>query len=404
MRDEESRDWEPRDPETWLKSDPLWPMVRELASGLELEQFEDRVGWTFAAWTHLGYQDRLRVLVERAIVAALLRKSNFRDFSDLLAVGVQLRGFQDLGLSYYPRYWRGFFPYDYVATINVTTPTMAVLVDQVEIDANELLLAAEVLHGPSGPSVSIPVIVQYLPRPIEFTQVGQPTETSAGAGGNLQALHPSDVVDSVTPAGLQRPGVVTAFGKDNSSNDPLVLGAGHVLGNVGNTVNAFGRKIGRVTKVDATLDAAIAELDSPWSIDYRVRTLGIVPAAPLLPTASMNVQFVDRHGAIQVGYVWQTNLVAPGQSTIGFTPNFTCSCTSAGGDSGALIMTGHHGTSAVQHYARATSAGVVDMYRAAMLGQLSGGAGGGPAAVPPQTWGIPMVEILASLGVEPLHR
>lgn len=394
VKQEDGDDREARDPEQWMKLDKLWPLIRENNRGEDISRFEERVGWTFAAWTRLSRLDRYSVMAEREVVASILRQDEFRRFENFFAVGVQS--------SYPPNYvfdWRRYQGFDFVAVINVTTPMAAEVVDFVTIERDSRLYPP---YEP-GDRLRVPVIVQHLPPPILLSQVSQPTQSSGP--GSPQPIHSSDVLYGRSPAGLFIPGLATAFATDSSSSDPRLVGSAHVLGGIGSSVDdAFGKRVGRVINADPQLDAAVMELDSPWSIDFRVRTLGVIPAAPLIPTSNMNVQFVDRNGRVQVGSIWQTNLIMPGQATIGVTPMFTFSCPAASGDSGALIMTGHSGLSAMNHYAGVTSPAVIEMYRSAMLGHVLAGAGGGPANVPSQTLGVPIVEVLASLALDPLYR
>lgn len=386
-------DWEPKYPDDWTKVDRLLPFARQSDAG----RLDERIGWAFAAWTRLPYEHRVRAMLERAIVAELLNDGSFRRFDGFYAVGVQsLAFFRGKPMSFAVPELQYFFPADYVAVINVTTPMAPEIVGTIKLESDEVfdwLLTS---------NRSVPVIVQYLSPPVSFSQISNATETSGS--GPPPPIHSSDVLSGTSPAGLQSRGLVTSFARDGTSLDPRLLASAHVLGGIGSTVVASGHKIGQVVNVDQQLDSAVVELDDPWAVDYRVRTLGVVPAAPVMQTASMNIQYVDQSGIVQVGYVWQSILWAPGQATIGVTPHFTCSFQASGGDSGGLIMTGHQGVSAMGHYAGVTSPGVLDMYRCAMLGHVLGGAGGGPASVPAQTIGIPITEVLASLNLDPLHR
>jgi hypothetical protein len=389
VSERDRRSWEPKDPETWMKLDRLLPFMREFSRQKDFRKLEESVGWAFAAWTRLPYEFRLSSVFERAVVAALLEERTFRRIDHFFAAGIQ-GNFPFV--SGFPR----TLPFGGHATINVTAPMASEFVGEIRVDLADL---PEELRS----WTRIPVVIQYFPPPILFTQVAQPTQTSPGTVPS-HSVASSDVIYGTSASGLLSPGLVTAFARDSTSSDPLLVGSAHVLGNVGSSVDAFGRKIGHVIKVDLALDAAVVELDAPWAVDYRVRTLGRIPAPPVLPANSMNIQFVDQHGVVQVGYIWQSILVGPGLATIGVAPHFTCSCQAQGGDSGGLIMTGHFGTSAWSHYAAVTAQANLDMYTCAMLGHVLGGAAGGAAGVPSQAIGIPIVEILTSLQLDPLHR
>jgi hypothetical protein len=396
LQPEDRRKSEPWNPESWIDKDPLSMWIREYAGPETRDRLETSAGWAFAAWTRLPYAERMSALFERAVVAEATRRGYSKQFDDFVGIGVQSRAYLDFPFSW-RKYDASFYPDRYAAVVNVSTPTAPGIIDELSIEANEMTQELFPSHQ------FVPVIVQYLSPPTAFAQVSQPP-TEASGNASLQPIHSSDIIKGTSASGLMTNGLATAFGKDNISTDPRIIGSKHVLGNVGDSVQAFGQKIGTVSKVDTGLDAALVEFDLPWAVDYRVRTLGIVPAAPLLPTTSMNIQYVDQNGIIQTGHIWQTNLFAPGQATIGVTPSFTCSFVASPGDSGALIMTGHHGRSALNHYSGVTSPQVLDMYRSAMLGHILGGASGGPASVPSQTIGIPIVEVLSSLSVDPLHR
>jgi hypothetical protein len=387
---QDRHNWEPKDPEGWMKLDRLLPFIREFNRERDIRRFEERVGWTFAAWTRLPYEVRRKCLFERAVVATVLQAGTYRRIDHFFAVGYQSE--LPFGAIFNSR----FSTYGEYATINVSTPLAPEIIDVMEI---------EQLNVPGEPLFQnrVAIRIQYLPPPVPFAKVSQPTQMSSGPG-SPQPIASSDVLYGASASGLVYPGLASAFGRDDTSSDPRLVGSAHVLGSVGSPVIAFGQKIGHVIDVDTTLDAAVVELDQPWAVDYRVRTLGVIPAPPVLPTASMNIQFVDQNGVVQTGYIWQSILVGPGLATIGVAPHFTCSCKATGGDSGALIMTGHYGVSAWQHYAAVTAPEVIDMYTCAMLGNILGGVGGAPAAVPNQVIGIPIVEVLASLKLEPLHR
>lgn len=129
----------------------------------------------------------------------------------------------------------------------------------------------------------------------------------------------------------------------NGRNSIGLLGAQHVFGNIGEFLYQNGTKIGEVVCSDPSVDVALAEMaGSPqWSREILNRNLD--PAAPLYPVSGMPGEYFGaRSQFIEESYVGLVYIEPPSFYNLGKSPRFEMEGFSMGGDSGALVLSGHN--------------------------------------------------------------
>ena len=68
-----------------MRSDRLLQFIRLFSQEKKITEFEERVGWAFAAWTRLPYEERPQASYERHSVAAVLEAEDYRRLDDFVA-------------------------------------------------------------------------------------------------------------------------------------------------------------------------------------------------------------------------------------------------------------------------------------------------------------------------------
>jgi hypothetical protein len=180
-----------------------------------------------------------------------------------------------------------------------------------------------------------------------------------------------------------------------------------VLGKTGSSVlDASQQRIATVVFDDPLLDVSIADLDTPWSVDFRLPTVSIVPGAPIMAHSQMPVQMFGSRSSHQTGYVVHANFTGPSQPGASIANPILTTINAQPGDSGALLCSGYHlqpGFPAP--YQGVTSPAVQNIYTCAALGVLQGQSlqGVGPSTGQPTVF-TQILDVLAAYGLDPLVR
>ena len=162
-------------------------------------------------------------------------------------------------------------------------------------------------------------------------------------------------------------------------------------------------KVAEVLRNDGVLDAALAAPGKPWTLDYRVKGLNVVPAPPIMPVTDMPVQFYGGKSRLQIGLIDQTNSIPAGAASLGIVPHIRCSIPAAPGDSGALLLSGHRLQPAFS--SKQMSQTYIDASICSMLGMLVAGPPAElPANVRRQVYFTSILQILDQFDLEPWVR
>jgi len=402
-------DDEPQSPEQFLQGDP-W-LGREVARFREFGDssnarygwrmqveswFRGALDWQYAAWRRLLRPHRDQVRLERALLALayIYLADRVPDFPVAnIAVGATAFFRDDsVFLDDIPE----LAVYVYASVSGVVPLGALERIDVMSVGAMSREPRQDVF-----PIVALPALAFSA-----LKSVSSPTATSP-AGRSQTTLQSGMNVFGRTPAGLLTPGTGAMFVEHSGRQDPSFLSARHVLGRTGSDVlDASRQKIGTVVYDDPVLDVSIADLDPPWSVDFRLPTLSIVPGAPIMLHSLMPVQMFGSQSGLQTGYVMHANFTGPSQPGASLSNPIMTTITARPGDSGALLCSGDHlqpGLAAP--YQQVTSAAVRDIYTCAALGVLQGQSqqGVGPRVGQPTVF-TPIVDVLAAYNLDPLVR
>jgi hypothetical protein len=259
----------------------------------------------------------------------------------------------------------------------------------------------------------IPLLIEYAPTPAPAALLPRGIFTAASPTPPVPStplVQSGDEIAGQTLNGFRTPGTLAAIVTAVGQNAPSLLGAAHVLGQVGDIaihyVGPVAHPIGTVTQSDVRLDAAIAVIEQPWNIDYRCRGANIPPAPPVLPVAGLAVQMHGARSGHLTGFIDQTNTIPAGGVPLGIIPHIRVQFASMQGDSGALLLTGHAQRSAIgPPLADLMAVTYVENLRCGLLGILvAGPPPGAPSTTPPYSYFTPILQILQHFNVEPYVR
>lgn len=380
--------WEQQVLRAWPELDPLAPfrLSGEAASGYDPEALA-------AAWRALAPRLRAQAWREREIAQYLFR--NLRDWAARLAglegVGVARRPLDllsPLEQIEWPGNSLGALRYlrevsrRFAAGEPRDTALMGVLFFQGEPPGGDQLAAAG-----AGPFIDLGSQVLPLEALGHASVVPLVAETSqpfgllgggpAPAGAAAIVLQSGLPIEGHHASGYANPGTLTAIADadlGSSQRETVLVSAQHVIGDPNNPVKHTGQRIAEVVDSDSGLDAAIARLDDPTLVDKHISGLGLAPAAPVLPTTGLPVQFSAGVSGVQYGqHVDVVYRTAPWQYSVGAGSCFEARAYAQPGDSGALLLTGHGAQSPIDPALAAQNPALASQYTAAMLGLLLAG-------------------------------
>jgi hypothetical protein len=385
----ERAEWEPEGPYDWFESDPLTRALQR--AEIQISTQERSARSLHEAWMRLPPWLRSQVWREREIASVLVR--------------------------FLPE-WRETVPGLYALGVGRRNGNLAAIVNVEEsLTTEERFRIREAWMGAwiqrrtveGGPTTEeAPLGFELSPAPTLLGQVppggflfGDPDPTPQSA----PVLQSGDKVGSETPSGIREYGTLSCVVSDPGSTTALALCSGHVLIQPNYTfIHKTGGllRVGKVRNVDTTVDAALAELSTPYLCDYRAKASGMVPAAPIIPTTDMPVQM---HGAVsgyQSGFLNQVNTIPAGAKSAGLIPMFTADIQCVHGDSGALLLSGRGTAPAVpQWQMKHMSAVYLDSLTSAMIGVLKAGpAAGSDPNVRPQGYFTSIIQILDEMKIE----
>ena len=389
------REWEPNSADDWVSRDPM----RELPALMPLTQ--SGRGLVFDAWSRLPPRYRQRVWREREIAKYVYDLSrSWSDIPGIRAIGV---GRRQVGNR------RRLVA---IVTFEILVPLeVDLFYQQYEIPRLINVNSSIPLDTLEDETEEVPVVIEYEPAPIRL-QLGivppnqyvmlSDTSTQVLATPTLQA---GDAIAGENSAGFRTPGTLTAIVSHQGDTAPLLLSAAHVLETCGWKVIVqvpSPQCVGQVIETDKNLDAAIAALESPWQVDYRIKAIDLVPAAPIWPYSDMPVQFVGGMSGHQQGWLDVVNSIPVGGERLGIVPHFRATTLSQRGDSGALLLSGHGTASPIpEAFSMYTSADYQESLTCAMLGLLIAGPSTEATTVTrAQTYFTPIIMILSHFGLQ----
>jgi hypothetical protein len=400
-------EWEPLNPFTWIERDRLSQqfLQRQANSDYNIERIAIQV---YAAWIRLPIRLRRQVWREREIAASLYeRMETWGIIPGFWAIGVgrrQINGIRRLvgilstesSLALEAEFREG---YDVPYILNVDSIIPA------EQDNREIQLVLEYDLAP----------IQYgVVLADSFVLTSDPSVSPA----TILTVQSGDEVGGQNQAGFRTPGTLTAIVSYEGTHEPLLLSAGHVFGPVNQAVVAYNAKravpIGRVINYNSVLDAAIAELDSPWSVNYQVKGINTIPAPPIMPYCDMPVQIYGNKSGHQLGYLDVVNSIPVGGVLVGVVPHFRATIGSQPGDSGALLLSGHGNQPMISgSFSKYSSAQYLDNLVCSILGLLVAGPSsytssclnyGQILITRPQTYFTPIIQVLEHFKLQPWVR
>jgi hypothetical protein len=391
---EDRREWEPAHSYDWLKADPLLAALARIEIGTQSAETET-LSFHYA-WMRSPAPVRAQFFREREIAATLVQLlPEWRSsIPGLYSVGVGMRSIPD------PRL---------VAVLTLEQPlSTGEWYGIRQRWARSARIPSRVPEFDSNnPDQSVPIVSDLRPAPTLLGQVqsgafllGNPDPPPAGA----PVVQNGDRIGSESPIGIREFGTLTCIVSEAGSIEPLVLGSGHVLRQANFhllSANSATVRVGTVKKVVRS-DAALANLNSPYLCDYRLKGINLVPGAPILATADLPVQMYGAKSRYQTGYLSKVNQIPANATNIGMFPLFTADIPCAHEDSGALLVTGRGTDPPVPKWqAKQMNASYLENMTCAMLGMLN--AGPPPGADPslrPEAYFTPILQVFSDLGVE----
>jgi hypothetical protein len=370
----------------WIRHDPF----REAEVPIEQKNLEQALVSAFQAWKRLPLPLQRRTWREREIAARLYAES--RDWIALpgirsISVGIRRgeRGRELTGIVLFESGLPVDVPFeneDYGIPEFVRIPSRVP-------DTNDRV-PVKIEYRPPSSMLGLGLV-----RPGQFIAASDVLPMPV----SVPTLQAGQIIAGESPVGLRKPGTLAAIISREGDDTPLILSAAHVLGQVGWKVVAYVPmpvEIGKVISADHNLDAAIAEISEPWMIDYRVRDMNLVPAAPIFPFSDMPVQFVGGTSGHQQGWIHSVNSIPVGGKAAGVIPHFTSDIRSQPGDSGALLITSHGQASPFPAaFARTMHPNYLEATTCAMLGILVAGPSSTMSpATRPLTYITPILTVL----------
>jgi tetratricopeptide (TPR) repeat protein len=323
--------WEPKGKSEWLDRDPLRIVVPELN-----KHYEHDSGFVFKTWSRLHPVYRKQVWREREIVAGLYSFFSSKTYDQSI---------RSIGAGLVKKGGRNYiggllFSDDVTPTVNLTDlykkyhlhESLSIHSEIPKISPNIYLGINAVLNSDFSGFSEIP--------PGKFIDNSNSPEPSLGAPTYQSGMR----VFGENHKGFQKAGTLTCLAHKQSDNSPLIVGSAHVLGQKGDRVWDDSQKpklIGRVVYSDSKNGVAIAKIDKPWSIDFRIRKINVIPGPPVFPYNGLPVQFVGASSGHQTGLVTSTNILRLDTSNIGIPPYFITNIKAKPGDSGALLISCH---------------------------------------------------------------
>jgi hypothetical protein len=396
---------EPRYPSDWAQIDPLAQRLRSVSLRADVD-FDNWVGWTYVAWRRLArihrYQARLeRTLLEIGRDRTSQHEGRIGRIANI-AVG-SLEVWRNWPL------WPGFTrPVPELCVLLYADVPVPLLVDQVEYKAASERAGFQGTDGGFVLQRQFPVLV--VPK-LTFSWLrsvsNTPVASSGAAAGGRMTLQSGMQAAGQSAAGIMARGTVAMFAERPGHTGPSLVGARHVFGSTGSAIldNDL-NTIARVVADDPILDVSIADLMAPWTIDYRLPSLNMIPGAPIMPTVQMPVQMFGSNSSHQTGFVMSPNFTAPSQPGSSIANNIMTNISAQFGDSGALLCSGYYTQPAIPTpYLAAMPQSHRDIYTCAALGVLQGRAnqGVGPGAVAPTVF-TQVLDVAAAFGIDLLTR
>ncbi len=389
---EERQEWEPSEAYQWVEVDPLQKALRDVE--IETTDNSGEALSFHSAWRRYPAPLRAQVMREREIAAVMVRF--------IPGWRLMIPGFVSAGVS-----MRAVPEPQLAAVVTAETPLTSGEWFDIRSEWSRANLKSMV-PAYSDFSGSIPIELDVRPAPTLLGQVpadsfllGDPEPAPQGA----PVLQSGDKVGSESPSGIREYGTLSCLVSEPGLTTPLVLGSGHVMRQAGyNLVSSRANPVtvGKVRRVHADCDAAVAELQSPYLCDYRLRAADLVPAAPVIATSDLPVQMYGASSGYQTGYLNQVNVIPANATKVGMFPMFSADIRCAHGDSGALLVTGRGAEPPVSaSQKRYMSAQYLESMTCAMLGILKAGppAGADPM-LRPQGYFTPILRVLNDLAVE----
>jgi hypothetical protein len=395
---------EPRFPYEWAEIDPLAQRLRSDHLS-ERFDFENWTGWTYVAWRRLSRIHRYQARLERALLEVARDRTFWyeRKFGRVASISV---GSLDVWRNWplWPVF-RGLVPeLCMLLYADVPAPLFVEMVEYAEAGKRARFRGDDDRFALQR---QFPVLV--VPR-LTFSQLRSVTSTPVASSGTATGarvtLQSGMQVYGQSPAGILTPGTVAMFAEKPGQAVPSLVGARHVFGPTGcNVLDGSLNMIARVVADDVVLDASVAEVVAPWTIDYRLPALNTIPGAPIMPTVQMPVQMFGAKSFHQTGFVMSPNFTAPSQPGASIANNIMTSIGAHGGDSGALLCSGYYNQPAIPTPYLASMQSHLDTYTCAALGVLQGRAnqGVGPVGTAPTVF-TQVLDVAATFGLDLLTR
>lgn len=391
----EPEDWGPQDVGSWLEQDPL-----EHVPGAEAHpQREVRGRLEFEGWLRLPPLLRRLSWREREIAAALAPYGIALHDPTVAATGIAGTAY-GTGVTVQPTAYGPRL----CGVILVDAPRVADLPPWIFGLETSLSIPTRIQGIHPLPEERVPLLIESHPRPAPLLGPEDILLQNGAIAGSTPVISSGQPVAGITPVGMMRPGTLTAVATDIASEQPVILGARHVFGGVGNGVVMDDPQkywLGTVTRDNEALDAATATLETPICLDLALKDPTLRPRDYVIATNAMAVQTYGAETGHHTGYVTMTY-----QSPFGGHAYGQRGWTSvrdfgtAPGDSGALLVSGHGSVSAIPPPWEVYDPAYVASHVCAAIGMLSLGPKGSAASTnPPDSVFVSLADIQSALNV-----
>lgn len=396
--------WEPKNYQEWLKAD-------KLAQQLQKNEVDDQDAFTssatgfFEAWSRMPSELKQKVWREREVMAELCEKMNsWKKIPGFLSVGVAQRRVDDKE--------------QLAGILNFEASNLPSEQDYKKFNIPTFLKVESSINPTEGEQQElIPIVIESMESLVEYNSSNvesavaiSETKTSKKASSHVLTLQSGDIIVGRNREGRLNESQSVTLTTFVFSFDPSgvvieqVLSVGH--GFKAGYEEAYTCEINPYTKIGRTyyhsprqkelaekLDVALFRIENQvHKINSHLKWIDNVPELPIPIYAHMPVQMYGGVSKHQTGYIDQSMTIFPGSAS-SVVPFFTANIPSQPGDSGTLLVSGHHSQNQVPYmnekYSSITNA---------MLGMLVEGSKKTNGSV---TVFRPMMDILQQLKIKP---